>query len=142
MRIFTIPAIARYNRAMLDVNDDEFDRIISKAIDHLPKAHLTAIKNVAIVYQDEPTPRQRQELKLLCHETLFGLYEGVPLTRRNGALNSYPPDKITIFKLPMLAYVNSVKELEEQVRHTLWHEVAHYFGLNHDQIHKLEGKKL
>jgi predicted Zn-dependent protease with MMP-like domain len=66
------------------------------------------------------------------------LYQGVPLARRHGAINSYPPDKITIFKRPMLAYVNSLSELEEQVRHTLWHEVAHYFGLNHDQIHKLE----
>ena len=129
--------MARYNRAVLDIDDDEFDRIISKAIDHLPKAHLAALKNVAIVYEDEPTPHQRQELKLLCHQTLFGLYEGVPLARRQGMTN-YPPDKITIFKNPMLTYVHSLAELEEQVRHTLWHEVAHYFGLNHEQIHKLE----
>ncbi|HTH71872.1 MAG TPA: metallopeptidase family protein [Candidatus Pristimantibacillus sp.] len=123
---------------MLEISDEQFDEIISKAIDHLPKTHLAAIRNVAIVYQDEPTPRQREELKLLCHQSLFGLYEGVPLTRRNGGTNNYPPDKITIFKHPMLAYVNTVEELEEQVRHTLWHEVAHYFGLNHEQIHKLE----
>lgn len=122
---------------MLEISDEQFDEIISKAIDHLPKTHLAAIKNVAIVYEDEPTPRQREELKLLCHQSLFGLYEGVPLTRRNGSTN-YPPDKITIFKNPMLAYVNTVEELEEQVRHTLWHEVAHYFGLNHEQIHRLE----
>lgn len=123
---------------MLEVNDEQFDRMISKAMDSLPKAHMDAIKNVAIVYEDEPTELQRQELKLLCHETLFGLYEGVSLTRRNGAIHNYPPDKITIFKNPMLEYVNSMEELEEQIRHTLWHEVAHYFGLNHEQIHRLE----
>jgi predicted Zn-dependent protease with MMP-like domain len=123
---------------MLEVSDELFDQIISKAMDHLPKMHMQAIKNVAIVYEDEPTERQRQELKLQCHQTLFGLYEGVPLTRRSGGLNNYPPDKITIFKKPMLAYVNSIPELEAQVHHTLWHEVAHYFGLDHDQIHKLE----
>lgn len=127
-----------YNRTMLEVSDEQFDAIISKAMDSLPKGHMAAIKNVAIVYEDEPTEQQRQELQLQCHQTLFGLYQGVPLARRHGATNSYPPDKITIFKKPMLAYVNSLSELEEQVRHTLWHEVAHYFGLDHDQIHKLE----
>ena len=126
---------------MLEVSDEQFDQMISRAFDRLPKTHIGALKNVAIVYQDEPTQAQREELKLSCHETLFGLYEGVPLARRNGVTNSYAPDKITIFKKPMLEYVNSLEELEEQIRHTLWHEVAHYFGLDHDQIHKLEGRQ-
>lgn len=123
---------------MLEVSDEQFDQMISRAMDSLPKTHMGAIKNVAIVYEDEPSEMQRQELKLQCDQTLFGLYEGVSLTRRNGATNGYPPDKITIFKKPMLEYVNSLSELEEQIRHTLWHEIAHYFGLNHEQIHKLE----
>jgi len=123
---------------MLEVTDELFDSIISEAMDRLPKTHMDAIKNVAVVYEDQPTEQQRQELKLQCHQSLFGLYEGVPLTRRYGSVNNYPPDKITIFKHPMLMYVNTLAELKEQVRHTLWHEVAHYFGLNHDQIHKLE----
>jgi predicted Zn-dependent protease with MMP-like domain len=127
---------------MLEISDELFDQMISKAMDHLPKTHMAAIKNVAIVYEDEPTDDQRQELQLQCNQTLFGLYQGVPLTRRHGAIHNYPPDKITIFKRPMLAYVNSIAELEEQIRHTLWHEVAHYFGLNHDQIHRLEQKGL
>ncbi len=123
---------------MLEVSDELFDQLISKAMDSLPKTHMQAIKNVAIVYEDEPTQKQREELRLHCRETLFGLYEGVPLTRRHGSTNNYPPDKITIFKNPMLGYVNTMPELEEQIRHTLWHEVAHYFGLNHEQIHRLE----
>lgn len=129
---------------MLEISDEQFDQIISRAMDDLVethKTHMAAIKNLAIVYADEPTERQRQELQLLANETLFGLYEGVPLAHRQGAINNYPPDKITIFKNPMLAYVHTVAELEEQVRHTLWHEVAHYFGLNHEQIHKLERKQ-
>ncbi len=126
---------------MLEISDEQFDQIISKAMDSLPKTHVDAIRNVAIVYEDEPTEAQRLELKLQCHETLFGLYEGVPLARRHGAIHNYPPDKITIFKNPMLHYVDSLAGLEEQVRHTLWHEVAHYFGLNHDQIHALEKRR-
>lgn len=123
---------------MLEVSDEQFEQMINKAMDSLPKAHMQALKNVAIVYEDEPSETQRQDLKLQCGQTLFGLYEGVPLIRRNGAVHNYPPDKITIFKNPMLAYVHTMDELEEQIRHTLWHEVAHYFGLDHDQIHKLE----
>lgn len=122
---------------MFDVSDEQFDQMISDAMDSLPKTHMGAIKNLAIVYEDEPTEAQRQALKLECNQTLFGLYEGVPLTRRGGATN-FPPDKITIFKRPMLEYVNSLQGLKEQIRHTLWHEVAHYFGLDHEQIHKLE----
>jgi predicted Zn-dependent protease with MMP-like domain len=123
---------------MLEITDEQFDQMISEAMEHLPKTHMAAVKNVAIVYQDEPTERQREELKLQCNQTLFGLYEGVALTRRNGNIHNYPPDKITIFKKPMLAYVHTMEQLREQIYHTLWHEVAHYFGLGHDQIHKLE----
>jgi predicted Zn-dependent protease with MMP-like domain len=122
---------------MLEVSDEQFEALIAEAYDTLPKAHVKAIKNVAIVYDDEPTPAQRTALKLRCDETLFGLYEGVPLTQRGGHTH-FPPDKITIFKHPMVHYVDSLPELKEQIRHTLWHEVAHYFGLDHDQIHKLE----
>jgi predicted Zn-dependent protease with MMP-like domain len=125
---------------MIEVSDEQFDQMISDAMDHLPKTHISAIKNVAIVYADEPTERQRVELALACNQTLFGLYEGVPLARRQG-VTGYGPDKITIFKKPMLEYVHTLPELKEQIRHTLWHEVAHYFGLNHAQIHKLEQKR-
>lgn len=125
---------------MLEITDEQFEQMISEAMDYLPKTHMDALKNVAIVYADEPTEKQRKELKLQCHQTLFGLYEGVSLTRRNGNINNYPPDKITIFKQPMLNYVNTLPELKEQIRHTLWHEVAHYFGLDHDQIHRLESR--
>lgn len=124
---------------MLEINDEQFAELIANAMEEMPKEHMRAVKNVAIVYADEPTPRQREELKLLCHQTLFGLYEGVPLSKRQG-ITSYGPDKITIFKNPMLAHYNTIEELKAQVKHTLWHEIAHYFGLDHDQIHKLERK--
>lgn len=122
------------------MSDEQFADMIEQAMDELPKEHMRAVKNVAIVYADDPTPAQREELKLQCHQTLFGLYEGVPLTRRNGQTH-FPPDKITIFKNPMLNFVDTMPELKAEIKHTLWHEVAHYFGLNHDQIHKLERRQ-
>lgn len=122
---------------MIQVSDEEFEQLIGKALDSLPKEHMKAVENVAIVYADEPTPEQREELLLRHDQTLFGLYEGVPLAARQG-ITSYGSDKITIFKNPMEAACNTIAELKEQVRHTVWHELAHYFGLNHAQIHKLE----
>jgi len=122
---------------MITVSDEEFATLIEDAFQTIPKAHKHAIENVAIVYADEPTLEQREKLRLRHDETLFGLYEGVPLTHRQG-MTSYGPDKITIFKWPIVSSVDSMEALREQVRHTLWHEVAHYFGLNHEQIHALE----
>jgi predicted Zn-dependent protease with MMP-like domain len=126
---------------MLEVTDEQFSEMIANAMGHLPSTHRAAVKNVAIVYEDDPSPEQREQLKLECHQTLFGLYQGVPLSRRQG-MTSYPPDKITIFKNPMLHQASDMADLQKQITHTVWHEVAHYFGLNHDQIHTLEQKRL
>ena len=111
---------------------------MGKAFERLPEVHREAVKNVAIVVEDEPTPEQREELKLHCNQTLLGLYHGVPLAQRQGRTDVFPPDVITLFKDPILASVDDESELAEQIYHTLWHEVAHYFGLNHDDIHRLE----
>jgi predicted Zn-dependent protease with MMP-like domain len=118
--------------------DKEFEVLVNKAIDKIPKLYQDYLNNVAITIADEPTSAQRKKLKLRCDETLFGLYEGIPLTKRGAGYNMVLPDKITIFKLPMVSASNNPHELAEQVRHTVWHEIAHYYGLNHDQIHKLE----
>lgn len=122
---------------MIHVTDEQFADFIDDAIESLPKVHRNSIDNVAIVYADEPTPEQREVQGLNEYQTLFGLYEGVPLAQRNGS-TSFGPDKITIFKLPMEAQSETLEDLKEHVRHTVWHEVAHYFGLDHDQIHALE----
>lgn len=118
--------------------DEEFEKLVNESLDRLPKRYLESLKNIAIVIADEPTPEQKKALKLRCDQTLFGLYEGVPLTRRGNTLGILPPDKITIFKLPIAAYSANEAQLKDQVARTVWHEVAHYYGLNHQQIHKLE----
>ncbi|HET9098169.1 MAG TPA: metallopeptidase family protein [Candidatus Saccharimonadales bacterium] len=103
----------------------------------MPKEHVNSLKNVAILYEDEPTPEQRQKLLLRNDQTLLGLYEGVPLTARQGTTRVYP-DKITLFKIPLVRKAATIEALAEEIRHTLWHEIAHYYGLNHDQIRGLE----
>jgi predicted Zn-dependent protease with MMP-like domain len=121
----------------LQLSIDEFQEIVNSALETLPGEHVKNIKNVAILYEEEPSEAQRQEFKLRADQTLFGLYEGVPLSQRQGTVRILP-DKITLFKGPLERSSESLADLKEKVRHTLWHEIAHYYGLNHSQIHDLE----
>jgi len=122
---------------MVQVTDEEFQRLIDQALGELPGEHVKNIKNVAILYEDQPTPEQRQELRLRNDQTLLGLYQGTPLSQRQG-MTHLLPDKITLFKLPLQNRANSPAELKEEIKHTLWHEIAHYYGLDHDKIRALE----
>lgn len=125
---------------MIDISDEQFEALIGQALDTLPEKYVSRLlQDVAVTWADEPTENQRHQLKLRHNETLFGLYEGVALPRRNGSTNLMP-DKITLFKRPILAYCQDMAELREQIRHTLWHEMAHYFGLDHPKIYELGGR--
>ena len=122
---------------MYKVSDQTFKDLIDDCLKELPKDHVNAIKNVAIIFEDEPNLIQREKLNLKPYETLFGLYEGTPISARQGN-QKIIPDKITLFKLPIESVSSDLKTLKEQLKHTLWHEIAHYFGLNHDDIRKLD----
>ncbi len=119
--------------------DQEFEKLISKAMDELPKRDIENLNNVVVTYADEPDEHQTQKLNLRHDGLLLGLYEGIPLTKRGAGYNLVLPDKITIFKLPIVKYCQLTHtELAEQVKHTLWHEIAHFYGLDHAEIHKRE----
>lgn len=122
---------------MFSVSEDRFQELINQALDSLPGEHAKNIRNIAILWEEDPTPEQRQKLKLRHDQTLFGLYEGVPLPQRQGMEALYP-DRITLFKRPLEWSTNDEAGLQEQIRHTLWHEIAHYYGLDHPRIHELE----
>lgn len=123
---------------MIEVTDTQFNDLIAESLDELPEEYTSRLNNVLITYEDTPTPEQREKLRLRCNETLFGLYEGIPLTARGNGYNMVLPDKITIFKNPMQEVSHQLANLKAQVKHTLWHEIAHYFGLNHERIHAIE----
>jgi predicted Zn-dependent protease with MMP-like domain len=128
----------------MTLSDELFESFITEALDSLPEERVKGLINVAIVYEDEPSPEQRQKLHLRGSQTLFGLYEGIPLTKRAQASSLFSgtpmtlPDKITIFKLPIASNCSSIEQVKEQVKHTLWHEIAHYYGLDHRQIRERE----
>ena len=94
---------------------------------------------MAIVMADDPTPEQVQKMKLQ-GKLLLGLYEGVPLTHRGNGWSGMLPDKITLFKNQILMTVHDEQSLFEQIKRTLWHEIAHYYGLGHDHMHHLQTK--
>jgi predicted Zn-dependent protease with MMP-like domain len=127
---------------MLELSDPEFDALITRAMDELPQEYITGLDNVAIVYEDEPTEEQKQKMKLDSHHLLLGLYEGIPLTHRGNGYSFVLPDKITLFKRPILAVINNEEELFEQIKRTLWHEIAHYYGLSHDHMDSLQNKHI
>jgi predicted Zn-dependent protease with MMP-like domain len=120
--------------------DDEFSKLIGQALDELPEKYISRLENVVITYADEPDKNQRIKLKLRGHQSLFGLYEGIPLTKRGANYNLVLPDKITLFKLPLFYHSQDEADFKAQIKHTLWHEIAHYFGLDHDRIHELESR--
>jgi predicted Zn-dependent protease with MMP-like domain len=124
----------------MQFSEDEFEEYLKEALDKIPKPYNRHLENVAFILEDYPTPEQRVRLNLYPNETLLGLYEGVPLPARNGTLKLLP-DKITIFKFPLMAASRTKEQLRENIGHTVWHEVAHYYGLNHKMIHKLDAKR-
>ena len=123
------------------ITDDEFDQLISKAMDELPQKYITGLNNVAILYDDEPTEHQSKKSNLQEGGLLLGLYEGVPMTKRGAGYNLVLPDKITLFKNPILAVTHTPEQLFEQIKRTLWHEIAHFYGLDHDDIHRITRDK-
>jgi predicted Zn-dependent protease with MMP-like domain len=122
------------------ISDKQFASIVSQAIDGIPTPYIDKLENVAFIIEDLPTPTQSQELGLRCNSLLFGLYEGVPLPQRQGTTKLLP-DKITLFKKPLETVSQNLGELTKNVKNTVWHEVAHYYGLGHKRIHELEQPK-
>ena len=125
---------------MIQVSDKLFDEMVSDGIDKIPPLYQKHLQNVAFLVEDLPTQEQAQKLGLRVNELLFGLYEGVPLPQRQGTTKLLP-DKITLFKRPLEYVSSSVEDLKDRVARTIWHEVAHYYGLDHKRIHELENKK-
>jgi predicted Zn-dependent protease with MMP-like domain len=122
---------------MTQVSDEQFERMVADAMDALAK-QLADVKNVGIVIAEEPDEAQREKLHLRGNQSLFGLYEGIPLTKRNSNYSGVLPDKITIFKLPLASSVDTAAELQKAVHHTLWHELGHHYGLEHTDIYERE----
>lgn len=111
------------------MDDQEFENLVGEALDSLPKEFADKLENVGVTYENWPSPLQIRKLRLNRRSLLFGLYEGVPLTQRRN-YTGVLPDKITIFKYPILMVSRSPEDVRERVRRTVIHEIGHHFGLS------------
>ncbi len=102
----------------------------------MPDRFLKRLDNVDVVVEGRPSRDQRLINNLAPHETLFGLYEGIPQIDREG-YGFVMPDKITIFQRPIEEFCNDAEEIVEQVQLTVIHEVAHHFGISDDALHEM-----
>lgn len=123
---------------MFMLTDEKFDALISRAMDELPQEYIRDMQNVAIVMADEPDEYQQLKSGVRAGHVLLGLFEGVPRTAQTGNESGLLPSKITLFKHALLAVTQDEHSLFEQIKRTLWHEIAHYYGLDHEHIDSLQ----
>ena len=116
----------------------EFVALVERAVDTLPEEFQHKLDNVAIVVEDWPTEEQLRRLRI--RGTLFGLYEGVPQTKR-GAHYSALPDKITIFQKPIERFALDENDMIRQIQQTVEHEIGHHFGLSEFEARRREHRK-
>jgi predicted Zn-dependent protease with MMP-like domain len=117
------------------MEEKRFRELVKEALDLLPSEFAKKLDNVEVVVEDSPTDEMLSELGLSQEDLLFGLYRGIPQTKRtfySGVL----PDKIIIFKNSIEAVADTDEEIREQVRKTVVHEIGHHFGLSDRQLAK------
>jgi len=119
----------------------EFEKIVEKGIEAIPEKFLRKLNNVAIVVVAEPTLAQKKKLNIHPDWTLFGLYEGIPQTHRGINYSAVLPDKITVFQRPIEKAARDEKDIKEMVKNTVWHEIAHHFGMSEDQVRRAEVRR-
>jgi predicted Zn-dependent protease with MMP-like domain len=119
---------------------EQFHQLVSEAIDSLPRRFREAMVNMAIVVEDEPTPDQLRQVEVEPPDTIYGLYEGIPLPERQWAHGNVLPDKISIFRVPILEDSLDEDDIVVGIGETLIHEVGHYFGLSEEEIMDIEEK--
>jgi len=114
----------------------QFEQLVDRALAGIPMPFAAALDEVAIVISDEPSPEQRRENRLAPDETLYGLYDGTPRTSW-GADDVPFPNAITIFRLPLEEDFPDPLDLEDEVRITVIHELAHHLGIDDDRLEEL-----
>ena len=120
------------------MNRERFEQMVVRAIDSLPDEFLSKLENIDVVVEDLPTRGQLARTGLKRGETMLGLYEGVPLTKRGAHYGLVPPDKITIFQKPIEARCRYDAEITAEIQRVVRHEIAHHFGIGDAKLRQLE----
>ena len=119
---------------MVRVPRKRFEQLVADALRTIPVELRRALDNIAVTVDDEPTAAQLAELEMTPDDLLFGLYQGTPLPDRSPLQPYALPDVITIFQRPLEEACDSDEEIIEEIRLTVIHEIAHYFGIDEDRL--------
>jgi predicted Zn-dependent protease with MMP-like domain len=117
------------------VSRRRFEELVGEALESIPTALWDAVDNVVVTVEEWPSRRQMEATGLAPGHLLLGLYEGIPLTGRTSHYMLAPPDKITIFRGPILQVCPPGEDaIRDQVRRTVLHEIAHHFGISDQRL--------
>ncbi|CAN5404391.1 metallopeptidase family protein [soil metagenome] len=113
----------------VDVDPQRFEALVDAALDQIPDEIASLVRNVVVLVEDEPPDDEPDDL--------LGLYDGIALTERTWMPGIDLPDRIFVFRNPLLDYCDTEEMLVEEVRITVVHEIAHHFGIDDDRLHEL-----
>ena len=123
---------------------EAFEKLVEEGFLLLPEKFRARIRNVALLVEDEPSEEVRLQEKLGGDETLLGLYQGIPATARGDSYGVGPtlPDTITLYQAPIEeAAREDGEDVRKVIAETIWHEYAHYFGMDEDEVQFREGRR-
>jgi predicted Zn-dependent protease with MMP-like domain len=116
---------------------EEFEQLVTQALEVLPDFFKQQLQNVDVVVADWPSEAELRSVGLQPGQLLFGLYHGIPLTKRSSHYGMVLPDKITIYRLSIEQVCRTREEVMQRVQHTVKHELAHHFGISDDRLRDL-----
>ena len=120
------------------VTRQEFAALVEEALLEIPRRFRQAMKNVAVVIEDEPPQHVLEEMEVESGDTLLGLYQGTPLTERGWGYGNTLPDRISIYQGPIEDSCATDDEIRDCVAETVIHEFGHYFGMSEEEIEEIE----
>jgi len=120
------------------MNRERFEWLVARTVDDLPEEFCTKLENIDVVVEDWPTQSQLTRAGLKRGQTLHGLYEGVPQTKRGSHYGLVPPDKITIFQKPIETKCRYEAEIAAEIQRVVRHEIAHHFGIGDARLKQIE----
>lgn len=141
--VYALGTYPHYGR-VFKMTDDEFEQLVDEGFHAISEKFRALIQNVVIKIQDEPSESVRKEMGLSENDTLLGLYVGHPLGERGShyGVGATYPDTIYIYKIPTLEEADGDPErVRKVVADTVWHEFAHYFGMDEDEVEAKEQKR-
>jgi predicted Zn-dependent protease with MMP-like domain len=123
----------------MNLSTAQFEQIVAEELDNLPEKFRDKINNLAILVEDHPTKEQKKKARIGQQFDLLGLYEGFVQSRRLN-FGVVPPDRITIFRLPILKNCSNIDEARRRIKDTFLHEIAHHFGSDEQGARKAAKK--